>query len=117
MWKFRLGKKTESPDRQPRIEVEIPINFRNVSEFAWNLGKSNNLSRSGVLFRAVQPLMTGTQVEVEFVAPPGFGPDAGELVACRGRVVRTLPPAPTDRRTGIATKFSQYQVLRRPGEW
>ncbi len=120
MWKFSFGKKSERPERperQPRFEVVVPVNFRRPGEFSWNMGKTNNLSRTGVLFRAVQPLKPESKVEFEFVAPPEFGTEAGELLACRAQVVRMSPPPPNDRRACMAAKFSKIQVLRRPGEW
>jgi PilZ domain-containing protein len=118
MWNFLRGKETKGPpERQPRAAVEIPVNFRRVSEYAWNIGKTSNMSKSGVLLRSVQPLGPSTTVELEFVAPPLFGDDAGQLVACRGKIVRILPPPPNDRRASMAVHFSRFEVVRRPGEW
>jgi PilZ domain len=116
MWKFLLGKK-EGPTRQPRVEAEISVNFRKVSEFSWNIGKTRNISRTGALIRAVQRLGPSTPVEMEFVAPSLFGDDAGQLVACRGKIVRFTPPPPNDRRASMAVHFSKLAVVRRPGEW
>jgi hypothetical protein len=117
MWKFSFLSKSESGDRQPRFEVVAPINFRRRGEFSWNMGKTNNMSRSGVLFRAVQVLKPDTKLEFEFVAPKEFGEEAGELLSCSARVVRAALPPPNDRRGSMAAKFSKIQVLRRPGEW
>ena len=117
MWKFSFFQKSGSPERQPRFEVAVPINFRRKGEFSWNLGKTNNMSRSGVLFRAVQLVRPETKLEFEFVAPKEFGEEAGELVSCSAQVVRTLPPPPNDRRASMAAKFSKISILRRPGEW
>lgn len=117
MWKFGFGRKSEGPVRSPRFEIEFPISYRRRGEFAWSMGKANNISRSGIFFRAVQPLKPSTPVEFEFVAPADFGPEAGELLSCHGKVVRAIPPPPNDRRGSMAAKFSTIQVLRRPGEW
>jgi PilZ domain-containing protein len=116
MWKFLLGKKG-SPERQPRVEAEISVNFRKVSDFSWSIGRIRNISRSGALFRAVQRLGPSTPIEMEFVAPSHFGDDAGQLVACRGKIVRFSPPPPDDRRAIMAVHFSKLAVVRRPGEW
>ena len=117
MWKLSFWKKSETPARQPRFEVVVPINFRRTGEFSWNMGKTNNLSRTGVLFRAVLPLKPESKVEFEFVAPPEFGTEAGEMLSCRAQVVRLSPPPPNDRRASMAAKFAKIQILRRPGEW
>jgi hypothetical protein len=116
MWKFLLGKKSSS-ERQPRVAAEICVNFRRVSEFSWNIGKTSNISRSGALIRSVQQLRPTTPVELEFVAPPLFGDKAGQLVDCRAKVVRISPPPPNDRRSTMALHFSKLEVVRRPGEW
>jgi PilZ domain len=116
MWKFLLRKK-ESSDRQPRVDAEVQVNFRKVNEFSWNIGKTSNISRTGALIRSVQRLGPATSVEMEFVAPPLFGDNAGQFVACRGKVVRIAPPPPNDRRSTMAVHFSNLQVVRRPGEW
>jgi PilZ domain len=116
MWKFLFGSKNGSK-RQPRVDAEIPVNFRKASEFSWNIGKTRNISRTGVLIRAVQRLGPSTPVEMEFVAPELFGEKAGQLVACRGKVVRMMPPPANDRRASMAVRFSNLQIVRRPGEW
>jgi hypothetical protein len=117
MWKFSFGKKSDSADRKQRIETELAINFRKVGEYAWSMGKTSNISRSGVLFRAVNSVGPSTSLEIEFVAPSEFGDEAGQLVACRGKVVRMSPPPPDDRRATMAATFTKFQVVRRPGEW
>jgi PilZ domain len=116
MWKFLFGK-SDGSNRQPRVEAEIQVNFRKVSEFSWSIGKTRNISRTGALIRAVQHLGPSTPVEMEFVAPPLFEEEAGQLVACRGKIVRLMPAPPNDRRASMAVRFSKLEVVRRPGEW
>ena len=116
MWKFLFGKSNGS-NRQPRVDAEIQVNFRKVNEFSWNIGKTSNISRTGALVRSVQRLGPKAAVEMEFVAPSLFGDKAGQLVACRGKVVRMMPPPPNDRRASMGVHFSNMQVVRRPGEW
>jgi PilZ domain len=116
MWDFLRSKKGPS-GRQPRADVEIQVNFRKTNEYSWNIGKTSNISRTGALLRSVQRLGPSTPVELEFVAPAVFGDNAGQLVACRGKIVRTLPPPPNDRRACMAVHFSKLEVVRRPGEW
>jgi hypothetical protein len=116
MLNFLFGKKNGG-ERQPRVAAEISVNFRKVTEFSWSIGKTRNISRSGALIRSVQQLGLTTPVELEFVAPPLFRDAAGQLVACRGKVVRSSPPPPNDRRSTMAVHFSKLAVVRRPGEW
>ena len=118
MWNLFGSKKASgSAGRQPRAAVEIPVNFRMVSEYSWNIGKTSNISKTGALLRSVQRLGPSTPVELEFVAPAVFGDDAGQLIACRGKVVRTAPPPPNDRRASMAVQFSKMEIVRKQGEW
>ena len=88
-----------------------------VSEYSWNIGKTSNISKTGALLRSVQRLGPSTTVELEFVAPELFGDDAGQLVACRGKIVRILPAPPNDRRASMAVHFSKVEIVRRQGDW
>jgi PilZ domain len=116
VWKFleRLG--PEPPQRKPRFCVEIQVNFRKIGDFAWSQGKTENLSRSGILFRTGKPLVVDTPVEIQFVAPRELE-ENGSLVACRGRIVRLDNINPQEHRLSMAARFKQYEVLRRADEW
>ena len=114
MLKFLFGKKSNG-ERQRRVTTEISVNFRKVSEFSWSIGKTTNISRSGALIRSVQQLGPTTPVEVEFVAPQLFGDEAGQPPACRGKVFRTSPPPPHDRRSTMAVHLSQLAGVGPPG--
>lgn len=116
MWKFleRLG--PGPPQRKPRISVQIQVCFRKVGEFAWSHGTTENLSRSGVVFRTAKPLAVNTPVEIQFVAPPELEQNKG-LVACRGRIVRLDNVNPQEHRLSMAAHFKQYEVLHRADEW
>ena len=117
MWGFFSKKKTSNFDRAPRIPVEIPVHFRKAGEFAWNVGKMKNISRSGILFGAGTVIPVNTAVEMQFAAPPDIGPKHGELVIARGRVVRTLMPAASDRQPALAAKFVRFEAVRHSNDW
>jgi PilZ domain len=116
VWKFLDKLRPESPQRQPRFSVELQLNYRKVGDFAWSQGKTENLSRSGVLFRTAKPLEVNSPVEVRFVAPAELE-NGGGLVACRGHIVRLANINPQEHRLSMAANFKHYQVLHRPGQW
>lgn len=117
MWGLFRGDKSKGPSRAQRFQVQMPLHFRKVGEFSWNVAKTKNISRSGVLFQAGQILKTDTPVEIQFVVPAQLGSDAGEIAQCQGKIVRTLLPPATDQRPALAAKFSQYRVVRKQGDW
>ena len=58
----------------------------------WRSGTSENISRSGLLLHAAEPLTTNASVEVVVDLPPaGEGQPSATLV-CRGRVSRRVEP-------------------------
>jgi hypothetical protein len=117
MWEFLRGKKGGRRDRASRVRVDIPIHFRKAGDFAWNVGKMKNISRSGVLFRAGQMIAVKTPLEMQFNAPAEIGPVPGELIVARGKIVRTLMPAASHQYPTFAAKFSGFSVVRQSNNW
>ncbi len=117
MWGFlRIGK-SKSSTRAERFPVHIPISFRKPGQFAWLVGRTTNISRSGIVFRAGRAMRVDTRVEMQFVAPAEIGNEAGELVSCLGKIVRVDPPTDEDKRPALAAKFLQYDAARIRGDW
>jgi len=76
--------------RATRFAVPVPLRYRLAGTAAWSDGRIENISRSGLLFRAARPLPLDTALEMTFALPVG---PAGRDLFCRGRVVRTVPGA------------------------
>ena len=84
------------------------MRFRRVGDPAWHSGKTENVSRSGILIRAEDFLPV--QAEIEFRLALAVETLAGESpeVACRGRVVRTVAPSGDEPARGSAVAIEQY---------
>ncbi len=54
----------------------------------WRQGRTENISQSGVLFRAAEPMELETPVEMLLDMPAEVAGDAAGASMCRGRVVR-----------------------------
>jgi hypothetical protein len=96
--------------RAPRFPLCLSARYRPLGKSEWVQGKTRNISASGVLLQAAEPLQVDTQVEVQFVLESDkiTGP-VGE-VACRGRVVRVI--APSERQLSeFAVAIEQYNFL------
>jgi len=117
MWGLFRRKQTSNLSRAPRIPANIPVHFRVAGEFGWNVGKTKNISRSGILFGAGTVIPVNTAVEMQFTAPPDIGPKGGELVVARGKVVRTLMPATSDSQPALAAKFVRFEAVRQKDDW
>lgn len=96
--------------RAARFNLRIPIRYRASGDAAWGEGITENISRSGVLFRAKHLLEVGTSVDMSFVLPAEMGGEARAEVSCHGRVVRTEPN--TAARAGVAATITSYHFGR-----
>jgi hypothetical protein len=102
------------PDvRAPRFNIEIPFYFRRRGEGSWREGMTDNISRSGVLFRTGEDLAAEDAIEMHFALPLQIAGRPGAVVACRGHVVRTVPADSPDALPGFAATISRYRFVRR----
>ncbi|PYQ04008.1 MAG: hypothetical protein DMF83_19495 [Acidobacteria bacterium] len=99
--------------RAPRFSIEIPFYFRQRGEDSWREGMTDNISRSGVLFRTTETLEESTPLEMHFALPLEVPGQPGALVACRGRIVRTVPADSPDALPAMAATISRYRFVRR----
>ena len=56
----------KEPTRALRFPLRLPLRYRAVAEGTWREGLTENISRSGVLFRAQDLLQVSTPVELSF---------------------------------------------------
>ena len=91
----------DSPPRKRRFVVRWPLQYRRMDDVEWRRGRTVNMSVSGVLFEAVEPLSANDIVELSimFQTP---GQRIPSSVVCAGHVVRTESKLPAL----IAVKFA-----------
>jgi hypothetical protein len=95
--------------RAQRFEIRVPVKYRPSGATAWRDGRTENISRSGVLFRTDQLISPKTRIEVLMALPEEVGGRAGTVI-CLGRVVRTEPPKPDDPRPAVAATIAGYRA-------
>jgi hypothetical protein len=98
--------------RAPRFSIPIAILYRTPGDAIWLEGWTENISKSGVLFRADRNLQLDALVEMmmeipAFIATPVAGP-----AICRGRIVRAERPSPLEDRPAFAAKILEYELAR-----
>jgi hypothetical protein len=97
--------------RAQRYALHLSLRYRRIGEAAWRPGHTENISRSGILFRTDDPVEVDTPVEVSVVlATAPAQRDAAEVV-CRGRVVRVVPPQENAGVPGSAVVIEEYAFL------
>ena len=110
------NKSTWSP-RARRIKLnQQEMKYREVGTAEWHPGTVDNVSQTGVLFYAAEPLPENAEVELMLVMPREItGVDHAKVVA-RGMVVRMVPPENGSPHPGIAAGIWDYRVLHNDDE-
>ena len=94
--------------RAQRFKLSLPVRYRLLGEEDWRQGTTENISRSGLLFRVDQLLEPSSQVEISLVLPPEIAGLSAAEVVCRGEVVRTMQPEHPSAPPALAAKILQY---------
>jgi hypothetical protein len=78
----------------------------------WRDAVTENISRSGVLFRTPDLLRLEMPVEMRMRLPGEIGGGAAATILCVGRVVRRVPPGGDDDRPATAATILRYQLIQ-----
>ena len=96
--------------RAVRFPIRTAIHYRPEGKEEWQMGETQNISRSGVLFNVGELLAINTALEMMFPLPTEIGNEAGAMVLCRGRIVRTILPPASDQLGAMAADISDYRL-------
>ena len=106
--KAAAGQKKIPPFRARRFNLQLPLLYRPLGESEWRPGTTENISRSGLLFRAQEQLKPAAQLEISLVLPPEIAGLAPTEVVCRGEIVRSVSGEGVEVNPAIAAKILQY---------
>jgi len=106
--------KLDLKDRSPRFTFKIPVRYRPSGATDWQEGRTENISRSGVLFRTDHLMPIQTPIDLLLSLPAEVGGGGSATVICRGRIVRTEPPNPGDARPAVAATIAGYRLAHTP---
>src|SRR5262245_22229982 len=93
--------------RAQRFAIPIAILYRTAGETEWGSGQAENISRSGVLFRADRRMEPNTPIEILLDMPSAVATTAGTALR-RGRIVRAVSPSPLEDRPAFAAAFVDH---------
>jgi len=105
------GRLQDSPPAE-RFAIETTICYREIGQEGWHQGKTENISASGVFFRARNILADKTRVEMVFPLPVRGSGASGPYVRCFGQIVRAARLAAPGGDTAFAATIEEYQLLR-----
>ncbi len=95
--------------RPARFALHLPVRYRSVGDSRWWEGATENISRSGVLFRAENSPKPGTPVEMRLNLPTG---PTTSVIACYGYVVRSVSLTLLDERPVVAATIVDFTFVR-----
>ena len=101
--------------RAYRYRIRIPLRYRPAGDAAWRDGHSENISRSGVLFRTDHLTAAETPIEMLLTLPGELGDQVAGTVICRGRVVRVEPVGSAEPCATIAATIAGYHLVHSQG--
>jgi len=102
------------PARAQRFQLHLPLRYRRLGEKDWHDGTTENISRSGMLFQANEPLQPSSQLEINLVLPAEIAGLSATEVVCRGEVVRTIEPNGKALSPALAARILQYHFQHGP---
>ena len=111
----KCGTKSAWQPRDRRLRHRVVAQFRISSNYVWIDGMTENISRSGLLFRSPKPIEVGSAIELDFEMPQEITGELNSRVLCEGRVVRVsaVPPNRTNKQPMflVACSIKQYNFL------
>ncbi|HYN15432.1 MAG TPA: response regulator [Terriglobales bacterium] len=109
---YAIEAETGLPPRAPRFTLQLPVHYRLAGDTLWRHGTTENISRSGVLFRTDQPLEPNARLELSVELPTDvFGMAATEIL-CRGEIVRQADSAVEGMPPALAARILDYHFHR-----
>jgi CheY-like chemotaxis protein len=104
-----LSERKVPPFRARRFNLQLPLRYRPLGEQSWRPGKTENISRSGLLFQAQEVLYPNAQLEISLVLPAEIAGLSATEVICRGEIVRSTGAQGPGMPPALAAKILQYQ--------
>jgi PAS domain S-box-containing protein len=97
-----------SSSRAQRFKLQLPLKYRPVGEAGWRTGTTENISRSGLLFRAEEAVLPHVVIEINLVLPAEIAGLSAAEVVCRGEVVRAVQAEDSTLHPALAARILQY---------
>jgi PilZ domain-containing protein len=101
-----------SDNRARRFAIQIRLRYRLIGGSKWWKGTTENISRSGVLFRGEEFVEPKAPLELTFVLPKEISGARPAEVMCKGTVIWSERPREQGKLPSLATTISQYRIVR-----
>jgi len=95
----------DRPAHSPRAQryvTPMSMLYRAAGDPTWHEGRTENVSRSGVLFLAEHLMKPDTSIEMVLMLPIEIAGDTAGTAMCHGRIIRAVAPDSFDTRPALA---------------
>jgi hypothetical protein len=99
--------------RDQRFPVKLRVRYRKSGAVRWSEGITENVSDTGMLFRAPKILQPKAAIEGRLVLPVVIPGESSAELVFRGVVVRTAPAAMECAHPTLAVSLVDYRLVRR----
>lgn len=96
--------------RAPRYSLPITVLYRTRGDRTWLEGRTENISKSGVLVRADRRMPVQAQIELLINIPADLPSPFTGTTICRGRIVRAIEPSALEDRPAFAATIVEYET-------
>jgi DNA-binding NtrC family response regulator len=107
--KIKVSEKLSSASRAQRFNFQLPLKYRLLGESVWRNGTTENISRSGMLFRVEETIQPNAQLEINLLLPAEIAGLSPAEVICHGEVVRTVELEQPIVGPALAARILRYQ--------
>ena len=104
----RIGKDAKA--RAPRFTLRLEVRYRSPGDAAWRVGLTENLSRSGVLFRSDEEFDQVGPLDLVIVLPGAVPGEPPSRFRCHAEIVRRQPATHSGGAPAIAAAVDGYQL-------
>jgi PilZ domain len=101
--------------RAPRYPIRITMLYRLPGNKQWRQGRTENISRSGVLFRTDHKMSLEAPIDMLLALPVEVAGGRNARVICRGRVVRMEGAPGDDTERAVAATITNYRLAHSQG--
>lgn len=95
----------------------MKIYYRLAGERQWLEGRTEDISKTGVLFLADHPLKIGSQLQMRLMLPAMKSSEFRAEIACAGRIVRELARADRNPPCAMAASIARCRLVRRGAKY
>lgn len=104
-----MAARSYSP-RAFRHAVPIAVLYRVAGEKTWCEGRTENISRSGVLVRTDRVMEPQARIELLLSMPAEITTPFAGTTICHGRIVRAVAPSALEDRPAFAAAILDYET-------